>query len=192
MDDRRWLRRAGRATLPDGRLLLWSVAEGRHGRRWRASTRDAAGALVDDLLLEVTPEGRLGRVELTTAEGQLTFHPEPDEQSAHGNVVAASGVRHLAIGWSPGRRLEIPASPIADAILVHGSAGAGAPVVAGAVPVATVGADLVPRLRTVPLERAGAGEWLLDGRPVSLDADGLPDLGAEAVAWPLEEPTVTP
>jgi hypothetical protein len=167
-------------------VLLWSVAEGRHGRRWRASTRDAGGALIDDLLLEVTTDGRIGRLELTTAAGQLTFHPEPDERTAHGNVVGPVGVRHLAIGWSPGRQLDIPGSPIADAVLVEGIAGQ------GVVAVATVGADLLPRLGTVTVKRVGEGSWLVDGRCVVVDVDGLPVLGRDAVSWPLEDPTVRP
>ena len=122
------VRRAGRARLPDGRVLLWSVAEGGRGRRWRASTRDAEGRLLDDLLLEVDRGGRIGRLELTTAAGQLTFHADPDEREAHGNVVTPAGMRHVALRWAPGRGVEIPWSPIADAVLAggHGAAGAAA------------------------------------------------------------------
>jgi hypothetical protein len=185
MGEPTWLRRAGRATLADGRVLLWSVAEGRHGRRWRASTRDAGGGLLDDLLLEVAPDGRIGRLELTTSAGQLTFHPEPDEQSAHGNVVGPDGVRHVAVGWSPGRGIEIPSSPIADAVLVH------AAPAAAVIPIATIGEDLMPRPGTARLERAGEGVWLLHGRPVRLDRDGVPHL-PDGASWPLEDLTVIP
>ena len=46
------VRRAGQAILPDGTEVVWSVADGRRGRRWRATTtRD--GALPPSLLLEV-------------------------------------------------------------------------------------------------------------------------------------------
>jgi len=184
--ERPWLRRAGRATLADGRLLLWSIAEGRHGRRWRSSSRDADRALLDDLLLEVTPDGRIGRLELTTNAGQLTFHPELDEQSAHGNVVRPDGVQHIAIGWSPGRQLEIASSPIADAVLVHSVSAA------GAVPVATIGIDLVPRPGTLDVERVGKRSWLVGGRLLTLDPQGVPEFAPGAVAWPLEDPTLAP
>ena len=182
-----WLRRAGRATLPDGQILIWSVAEGRRGRRWRASTRSAAGGLLDDLLLEVEPGGRLARLELTTSAGQLTFHPAPDERSAHGNFVEVDGVRHLAVAWAPGRRVDLPWSPIADAVLVASLDGARARVLA----VATIGRDLVPRSRSVSVTADGAGRWRLDGRSIVVDQEGLPVIAGGSV-WPLEDPAVQP
>lgn len=182
-----WLRRAGQATLPGALVLLWSVAEGRRGHRWRASTRDETGAVLDDLLLEVEPGGRLTRLELTTTAGQLTLHPEPDERSAHGNVVTPEGIRHLALSWTPGRRVELPWSPIADAVLVADLGGTGARDLA----VATIGRDLAPRLRSISVTGHGSGRWLLDGRWVEVDDDGLPQL-AGGWAWPLEDPSVRP
>ena len=68
---------AGRARLQDGSLLLWSIAEGRRGARWRASTR-RDGRLLSDLLLEVGHDGRPGRLEIATPAGLLTLHPEAD------------------------------------------------------------------------------------------------------------------
>lgn len=182
-----WLRRAGRGTLSGGHVLLWSVAEGRRGHRWRASTRDARGAVLDDLLLEVEPGGRIVRIELTTAAGQLTFHPEPDEQSAHGNAVTRDGIRHIALPWNPGRRVELPWSPVADAVLVAGLSGAGE----RDLPVATIGRDLKPRLRSVTVMPGGPGRWRVDDRPVEVDSEGLPSL-AEGSTWPLEDPAVQP
>ena len=142
--------------------------------------------LVDDLLLEVTPDGRVGRLEATTAAGQLTFHPEPDERSAHGNLVTPDGVVHLALPWEPGRRLEVPWSPVADAVLV-----ATVPVT-GRLRVATVGADLVLRERAIDVERVGEGRWTVDGRTVVVDAAGLPLPAPGAASWPLEDPSVRP
>ena len=46
--------------------------------------------------LEVAPNGRVTRLELTTGAGLLTLHPEPDESALHGNVVTPTGIRHLA------------------------------------------------------------------------------------------------
>ena len=71
-----WLRRAGRLDRGGGESLLWSVAEGRRGRRWRSVRRNPAGVLVSDLLLEVDPEGRWTRLELATARGILVLHPD--------------------------------------------------------------------------------------------------------------------
>jgi hypothetical protein len=182
-DHRSPLRHAGRATLADGRLLLWSVAEGRRGRRWRASTRTTEGSLIDDLLLEVEPSGRLARLELTTAAGQLTFHAEPDEREAHGNAVLPTGMRHFTLAWAPGRGVEISWSPIADAILVGAPGARGEPEGV----VARIGADLVPALASTDLEQLGAGWWRVNGRDVHLDAAGLP-MFENGQTWALEEP----
>jgi len=179
------LRRAGRAILPDGRVLLWTVAEGRRGRRWRGSTR-AANGLIDDLLLEVDAEGRFDRVELTTAVGQLTFHPEPDRQGAHGNVVLARGVLHLALTWSARHGLEVPGSPIADLALAVGSG-----LAVGeerVIPVARVSQNLVPTADETVIRRASERSWMIAGtRPVEIDSEDLPVMVA-AQSWPLEQP----
>ena len=119
---RPWLRRAGRLEVGDGQVVLWSVAEGRRGRRWRSARCDAAGRLVSDLLLELDPAGRWVRLELATAGGILTLHPEPDGSAVHGNVVAAGGMRHLAVEWGSGHRLVIAGDPVAAIALAPGSA----------------------------------------------------------------------
>ena len=170
-------------------MLLWSVAEGGRGRRWRASTRDSVGRLLDDLLLEIEPGGRIGRLELTTVDGQLTFHAEPDEHEAHGNVVTPAGVHHVALRWAPGRGVEIPSSPIADAVLAGGRGGE-----AGAAHhriVARIEADLVPVLATIAVVRLGDGRWRVADREIGLDEAGLPVFPGGA-SWPLEEPGVVP
>jgi hypothetical protein len=166
-------------------VLLWSVAEGGRGRRWRASTRDAEGRLLDDLLLEVERGGRIGRLELTTAAGQLTFHADPDEREAHGNIVTPAGIRHVALRWAPGREVEIPWSPIADAVL------AGGPDAAGQRVVARIDADLVPTLATVAVEWVADGRWRVGGREISLAETGVP-LFPNGEEWPLEDLGVMP
>ena len=88
------LRSGGRATLPNGATIVWSVAEGSRGRRWRESVTDEGG-LVRSLLLEVTGGGRPARLELTSAAGLLTLHPATDQAEIHGNVVTPTGIRHL-------------------------------------------------------------------------------------------------
>ena len=112
-----WLRRAGRLEIGGGETVLWSVAEGRRGRRWRSLRRDAAGSLLADLLLEVDLLGRWVRLELTTAAGILTLHPDPHGRSAHGNVVTAAGMRHLAPPWGSGHRLVVEGEPVAAGAL---------------------------------------------------------------------------
>ena len=114
------LRRAGRLPLPDNGDVLWSVAEGRRGLRWRAVRRDPSGAIVSDLLLELDPAGHWSRLELATSDGILTLHPEPDGSAVHGNVVTPNGVRPLALAWSAAHRLLLPDDPVAAVALGAG------------------------------------------------------------------------
>ena len=111
------LRRAGRLPVPGNGDVLWSVAEGRRGFRWRAVRRDSSGAIVSDLLLELDPAGQWSRLELATSDGILTLHPESDNSAVHGNVVTPSGVRPLALAWSAAHRLLLPDDPVAAAAL---------------------------------------------------------------------------
>jgi len=119
-----WLRRAGRLDLGGGETVLWSVAEGRRGRRWRSARRDANGVLLADLLLEVDSAGRWTRLELASAGGILTLHPEPDDTAVHGNVVTERGVVPLVFGWSPGHCLVVAGEPVAAVALGRGRADA--------------------------------------------------------------------
>src|SRR6266496_1610198 len=94
-----WVRTAGRLRLPDDAEVLWSMAEGAQGRRWRAtSTLD--GAVTHALLLEVGTDLRPTRLELTTAAGMLTLHPGHDRRVVEGNIVHPGGVRPLRYPWS--------------------------------------------------------------------------------------------
>jgi hypothetical protein len=157
-----WLRRAGCLWAGGGETVLWSVAEGRRGRRWRSLRRDAAGSLLADLLLEVDLLGRWARLELTTAAGILTLHPDPDGRSAHGNFVTAAGVRHLARPWGNGHRLVVEGEPVAA-----GALAAANPLGAG--PGLVVSPDLAVTAR--PDVASPPVGWL----------DGLP-----GPSWPLE------
>ena len=96
------LRRAGRGRVADGTDVTWSVAEGRRGRRWR-EVRTREEGIVARLLLETDPDGRFAHLELSTAAGLLTLHPEGDG-TLHGNAVTADGVEHVVgVPW-PRRR----------------------------------------------------------------------------------------
>ena len=104
------IRRAGRASQPGGAIVTWSRAEGAHGTRWREVITTADG-LVRAVTLEVSATGRSTRLEVATKTGMLTLHPEPDESALYGNVVTATGVRHLAFDWSPDHEILLLASP---------------------------------------------------------------------------------
>ena len=194
-----YVRRAGRAALMDGSTLLWSIAEGSRGERWRGSTRRGED-LVSDLLLEVGLDGRPGRLEITTTAGQLTLHPEPDQASAHGNVVSADGVRPLAYEWSARHWFEARQGPLVAAAMCR----------ALAANVAVGEFRLVPGLHVDAALRVWRGErgvqrltesrWLIEeadgfGWELSLDDEGLPifeagerrdPASAVAPVWPLE------
>lgn len=187
---RTWLRRAGRGTLADGATLVWSVAEGQRGRRWRAAaTLD--GRLTHGLLLETSPGGKIARFELTTASGLLTLHPEPDGRSIHGNLVHIGGVRPLAFAWSADHALEVVDRPFASAVMLRHLArtvdvGGGETVA-----VLSIDTSLAVRPGTRLVRRLGPDRWqvadVAGGREatIELDADGIPVLGAPA-DWPLD------
>jgi len=183
----------------DGSTLLWSIAEGSRGARWRASTRRGEG-LLSDLLLEVGLDGRPGRLEITTAAGQLTLHPEPGQASAHGNVVSADGVRPLAFVWSTHHWFESRQGPVVAAAMCRSLR-----------TVVGVGEfRLVPGLHVDAALRVWRGErgvrrltesrWLIEeadgfGWELSLDDEGLPifesgerrdPASTAAPVWPLE------
>ena len=187
-----YLLRAGAGTLADGAHLVWSVADGRRGRRWRAvATLD--GVITHALLLEVDVTGRPSRLELSTTAGMLTLHPEEGSGGLHGNVVTGSGVRHLALPWSAEHGLEVEGRPIAAAVTAHrlsGSTGVGE---GRTVPVVVITPDLLVAEATRRYTRVAAGEWQIDdvdggATPVVLAIDdrGVPVPAGDARAWPLE------
>lgn len=173
----------GRATMPSGARLTWSAAGGTRGTRWREAV-DLDGRLVRSLLLEVSPAGRPTRLELTTLEGLLTLHPEPDESAIHGNVVGSSGVRPLALPWSPDDELWIVGSAAATAVTLARLAG-----IAGVGETVTVRSlrlddGLVPRQMERRIERRGERAWRLSvvGAAGATAAGGPEDPSAEAAA----------
>jgi hypothetical protein len=206
------IRRGGRAALPSGGLIVWSVADGRRGRRWREVT-SVDGTVVRVVLLESDPAGRLGRLEMATAAGLLTLHPDRAATALHGNVVTPTGVRHLTFDRMT---LLVDGSPAAAAIAVAGLA-EGVPV-GGTAQVDLVRVDdrLQPRTETWSIDRIEPRVWRLvelpddgsgggpgsevrpgvrrEARPgpgvgaeeriVRVDEDGLPELPGDT--WPLE------
>ena len=185
-------RRAGTGRLPGGRHVTWTVADGTRGRRWRSITTSADGRLVAGLLLEVGPDGRVARLEVTGPVGLLTLHPDTHQDRLHGNVVRPAGVEHVSLPWSPSHALLVGASPVTAvvaAFVLGDRVGVGEGASFAAV---EVGEDLAIRRATWRAARVGERRWLLlaaDGGPsvaVTLDNDGAPaDLDA-AETWPLE------
>jgi hypothetical protein len=157
-----WLRRAGRLEAGGGETLLWSVAEGRRGRRWRSLRLSVGGSVISDVLLELDGGGRWTRLEMSTAAGILTLHPEPDGRTAHGNIVTERGVVPLALPWSPAHRLLLLDEPVAAAALGRRVDEPGA------------GPAIVVDARLLPIETE------LADRPLR-STDGLP-----GPSWPLE------
>jgi hypothetical protein len=135
--------------------------------------RTIGGGVVSSLLLETSPDRRFAHVELSTAAGLLTLHPEGDG-TLHGNAVTAEGVAHvIAVPW-----------PAESILLVEGSAIGGA---AGAWQASTeADGDAVPTITVrldLELERSTPARNRLG--KVALDESGLPRPG-EARSWPLE------
>lgn len=164
------VRRAGRGTDTTGALVIWSVAEGRRGRRWR-EVRSVGGAVVSSLLLETDPDGRFSHAELGTEAGLLTLHPEGDG-TIHGNVVTAGGIEHVrGLPWSRDSVLIVEGSTIAAAAAAHAlghAVAAGTPVTRPAV---IVDLGLAVRVGDVSI--------------VAVGGDGIPQLAA-AQTWPLD------
>jgi hypothetical protein len=188
---RTWLRRAGRARLGDGSELLWSLAEGGRGRRWRAVTT-LDGRMTHALLLEVDRSGRPARLELTTEAGMLTLHPEPDGRSIHGNVVHRGGVRPLAHAWSPDHDLEIVDRPLATAVMLRRLSSTVRVGAGETVPVLAIDGSLAVRPGSRLVRRLADRQWIVadlaGAREISIELDthGIPQLGSTADDWPLE------
>jgi hypothetical protein len=145
------------------------------------------------LLLEVDVAGRPSRLELTTPAGMLTLHPEEGSARLHGNVVAAAGMRHLALPWSEHHGFEIASRPIATAVTAHRLARSTAVGEGRTVPVVVIDADLRLAETTRRYTRIAAGEWRVETVPgeappvvLAIDDRGVPVLPAHAREWPLE------
>ena len=185
-------RLAGTGTLADGSRLVWTVAEGRRGRRWRAVT-SLDGAISHVLLLEVDPDGRPTRLELTTRAGMLTLHPDDGRGWLHGNVVSSEGVRHLRLPWSREHGLEVEGGPLATAVTALRLGPTTAVGEGRTIPLIVIGADLGISEATRRFERLGESEWRI-GRAVgargattiSVDFRGIPIGISAAAEWPLE------
>jgi hypothetical protein len=184
------LRSGGRAELPGGATVIWSVAEGRRGRRWREAVR-FGGGLARSVLLEASPAGRPTYLEVASPAGLLTLHPDLDERELHGNVVTSDGVRHLRFDWSLEHELFIVGSVAAVSVALHRLAGVIAVGEGRRVPVLQIDDALHPAPAAWRVSRTSPGGWHLqhpesgEERTTVLDDDGVP-LVPGTVSWSLE------
>lgn len=171
--------------------MVWSIADGQRGRRWRSVTMHGDGRMEAALLVETGPDGHLAKLELATGEGLLTLHPEGDPVRLHGNVVRATGIDHVSLPWSDAHALLVGASPVTAAIAVAGPAARIGVGEGASVPAIEAGIDLRIRRATWRVARTGERRWRLlaaDGGPSLLletDDDGIPT-APDGVSWPLE------
>ena len=180
------VRRGGSATLPDGATVSWSVASGSRGRRWRSATRSSSGWLLESLLLELDPGGRLSKLELDTGAGLLTLHPE--RGTLHGNAVLDDHVRHFALPWTEVTILHVAGSLVSAAV-----AAASAPARVGKRlerPAILVSSALTVSDADAAIERFADGtvrvEMASDSLVVTLDKEGVPLELQSGGVWPLE------
>jgi hypothetical protein len=192
------IRVAGRSRDQAGRLVLWSVAEGDRGRRWREAALDGGSMTVArSVTLETGLDRRPTRLEIATGGGLVALHPEADGM-IHGNQVHRSGVFHVQLDTAGGLPLfDLPGSPMLDAALCW----ALAPEIA----VGEARDVIVVRLwlgdradpgslsvgtQDLHVHRATESHWSLGGsglepRDARFDPDGLP-MPEPVQHWPLE------
>ena len=179
------LRVGGRGSTPGGRSVIWSVAEGSRGRRYR-EVRRAGEGIAHSLLLETDPSGRFTHLELSTPSGLLTLHPEPDA-TLHGHAIVSDGIEHVTgLPWEPDGLVVLEDSVVcvlAAAALLRPTVGPGSSTASHAV---WIPPTLWVEIRPIRVGRA-AGAWQLgsDG-PVEIDPAGVPRL-AGGETWPLDQ-----
>lgn len=179
------LRAGGRGQGADGASVIWSVAEGRKGRRWR-EVRNVAGGVASSLLLEMLPDGRFAHLELSTPSGLLTLHPEADG-TLHGHAIVSDGVEHVdGLPWDADGIVLLDGSTAcrvaaARSLADRVSVGASRAHLAVVIP-----ATLWIEVKPIRVERLALRQWRFGAEePLTLDARGLPALqGGET--WPLE------
>jgi hypothetical protein len=119
------VRLAGHGRRADGAHVVWTLAEGRRGRRWRETvSRD--GRMLHALLFETGSDRRFTHLELATPDGLATLHPEGDG-TLHGNVVRAGrGVAHVVgLPYAAETTVVVAGSVMAAAALAWAEAGEG-------------------------------------------------------------------
>jgi hypothetical protein len=171
-----------------GRDVTWTVAEGRHGRRWRELAIEASSA-ARSLTLETDGQGAWQRLEIGGSSGLLSLHPESDG-SIHGNVASRTGIRHLSLGVVKPPRVDVPGSLVAEAALCWSMARHVRVGERKTITVASIAEPVSVALSELTVDRRTTGTWeLTDGdrrRLVEIDDAGLPVAHVGSERWPLE------
>jgi hypothetical protein len=185
------VRVAGTGFGSDGLWVVWSVAEGTRGRRWREARSNDRG-MTTSLLLETDTSGRFKHLELSTQTGLLTLHPEEDG-TLHGNAVVggehSAGVEHVrGIKWRPDGLVTVAGSTICQLAAIHLLGRSLPEFSAVSQPAVAIHPTLVCEPTVVRVERISRDRWRFGGElPIDVDAQGLPLL-RDGQIWPVELP----
>ena len=181
------LRFGGRGQGADGASVVWSVAEGSRGRRWREVRNTGTGQAVgSSLLLETDPAGRFAHLELSTPSGLLTLHPEGDG-TLHGHAVVSDGIEHVrGLSWDVDGVPLLEGSTVCRAAAIPVLTGALEPFNSKAHLAVIIPVTLWLEVKPVRVERIDVRTWRF-GRedPFTVDRRGLPLLRGGEI-WPLE------
>ena len=185
------LRKAGTGRFGNGDRVVWTVAEGAKGRRWRWTHTNDVG-IVAAGLLELDTNGRPAKLELAGPAGMLTLHPTTDERELHGNVAGAFGMRHIRMPWSPGHALIVEGEPLVAAAMCQQLAGAIGPGGEADIPVVVVEPGYALRDCRSRVTRDGEQRWRMESSPhpkvrLAIDTHGLPVGLQDEAIWPLED-----
>jgi hypothetical protein len=182
----------GRGQGADGAAVVWSVAEGSRGRRWR-EVRNAGHAVASSLLLETDPAGQFAHLELSTPSGLLTLHPEADG-SLHGHAIVSDGVEHVeGLPWDADGMVMLDGSTVCRLAAVGALAGLIGVGESRAHLAVVIPVTLWLEVKPIRIERIDALTWRFGGEePFAVDGRGLPVLRGGEV-WPLErDPETAP
>jgi hypothetical protein len=95
--------------------VQWLVAGLAH-RQQRCQHAEEMVGLRHAGLVELDAEGRFVRLELETAEGMLTLHPDTERSAVHGNVVRRERVDPIEFRWSDDDAVAIDGDPFGSAV----------------------------------------------------------------------------
>ena len=180
------LRVGGRGLGADGASVIWSIAEGSRGRRWR-EVRNVAGGVASSLLLETFVDGRFAHLEFSTPSGLLTLHPEGDG-TLHGNAVVSDGVEHVTgLRWEPDALALLDGSTVCRLAAVDLLARSADAIDSHAHLAVVIPPTLWLEVKPVRVERIDTTTWRFGSEePFAVDERGLPVLRGGEI-WPLEQ-----
>ena len=184
------LRRAGSGRLTDGSRLVWTVAEGSRGRRWRWTHTTNAG-LASVGLLELDEQGAFSRLELGSPVGLLTLHVDDSGGEVHGNVAGPAGMQHLRFLWSSDNSVLVDGEPLVAAAMCHRLAGRFDPRPTHEHGLLLVEPSFAVRDTLGWFTRESETRWRIELSQarrfrIAIDAQGLPTALGDESSWPLE------